>query len=216
NLSAGKDYLYSVKAYVSEDSKITYGKSSSAIYASTCPTKVSSVKVSKITASSYTLSWKKISSATSYIVYRYNESKKTYEKYKTVTGTSLKISGTAGQTKKYKVAAVRKKQSFSAVGAKSDTAYGFVKPGTVSVKATGKTKSVSLSWKGVKGATRYEIYIKSGNSYKKLKVLSSDKRSYTKTGLKKGVTYTFKVRAVTKHGSTESYGDFKTVSAKAK
>ncbi|MGN0467254.1 MAG: fibronectin type III domain-containing protein, partial [Acutalibacteraceae bacterium] len=112
NLSAGKDYLYSVKAYASDGSKITYGKSSGAIYASTCPTKVSSVKVSKITSSSYTLSWKKISSATSYIVYRYNDSKKTYEKYKTVTGTSLKISGKAGQTKKYKVAAVRKKQSF--------------------------------------------------------------------------------------------------------
>lgn len=59
--------------------------------------------------------------------------------------------------------------------------------------------SVKVTWNKVDGATRYVVYrsdLKSG-AYKRLKIIKdSDVTSYMDTGLKKGITYYYKVVAI--------------------
>lgn len=81
------------------------------------------------------------------------------------------------------------------------------------VKKQGKKiykKEVKLSWKKVKNADGYKIYMKSGNEkYKAVKTISNGKTvSYTKKNLKKGKTYYFKVRAYCKVNGKKVYGSY--------
>ena len=64
---------------------------------------------------------------------------------------------------------------------------------TVSVKAA--SGSVTVSWGGVKGAKSYYVYRKTaGGSWQRIATTTSIK--YTDKSAKKGVSYTYTVRAV--------------------
>lgn len=77
------------------------------------------------------------------------------------------------------------------------------------VKRSGK-KGAVVTWKKVKNASGYEIYMKNGNGpYKKIKnIKGGSKIRYIKKGLKKGKKYTFKVRAYKKEGNKKITGPF--------
>lgn len=81
-----------------------------------------------------------------------------------------------------------------------------------SVKKSGTTKA-KVSWKKVSGATAYEVYLKNGSGkYKLVKTITKGTTvSYTQTRLKKGNTYSFKVRAYVKVGSKKYYGSCSSV-----
>lgn len=68
---------------------------------------------------------------------------------------------------------------------------------TLRLKATGKNKSIKLTWTKVKGADGYIIYgAKCGNSMKKIKTIKGNtKVSYTQKKLKKGTYYKYIVVA---------------------
>lgn len=78
--------------------------------------------------------------------------------------------------------------------------------------ATSGSRKIKLSFKTATRATSYEIYRKhSGSSWKKVKTTTS--KAWTNSGLKRGRTYYYKVRAI--NGSTK--GSFSsTVKKKAK
>ncbi len=71
-------------------------------------------------------------------------------------------------------------------------------------------KEVKLSWKKVKNADGYKIYMKSGNGeYKAVKTITNGKTvNYKKKNLKKGKTYYFKVRAYCKVNGKKVYGSY--------
>ena len=71
-------------------------------------------------------------------------------------------------------------------------------------------KKAKVTWKRQKGATGYEIYLKSGNGkFKKVKSISKGTTtSYTIRNLKKTTKYTVKVRAYRKAGSAKAYGAY--------
>ena len=79
----------------------------------------------------------------------------------------------------------------------------------LSVKKQG-TSRAKLAWKKVPGADGYEISMRTGKgSYKAVKVIAKGKTtSYTKAGLKKGKSYTFRIRAYKKAGSKKIYGSY--------
>lgn len=87
-----------------------------------------------------------------------------------------------------------------------------------SVKASGKKKSVKLTWKKVKDATGYTVEMKSGKKYKVVKTINKgNTTSFTKTKLKKGTKYSFRVRAFVKSGANKAYSGYSSVkTAKAK
>ncbi len=129
-----------------------------------------------------TLHWEKNSEAKSYEVYRYDETKKDYVHYKTVTGNALELKYLVPEKEYlYKLKAVGKKPDGSEnqsiisapIAVKSE-----IPAFSSKITASDITDdSYVLSWKGVDDALRYNIYEVSGKTYKK--IASTSKTSYT-------------------------------------
>ncbi|WP_395014443.1 glycosyl hydrolase family 95 catalytic domain-containing protein, partial [Robinsoniella peoriensis] len=168
------------------------------------PGRVTGVKASKQTTNSIKISWKKETGAKSYIVSSYNYSKKKWEKIATTKKTSYVDKKKKAATKyKYRVTAVNKAGSGSA-SKSMITATQPVKP-TISLKQSGK--KVKLSWNKFK-ADKIEIFMKTGNGkYKKISTKPGKNTAYTKTKLKKGTSYRFRIRGYMERGE-KVYGAY--------
>ena len=75
------------------------------------------------------------------------------------------------------------------------------------------SRTVTLSWKDIAGAKGYKIYVKEpGSSKYRCRITKrSSVRSVTHRGLKKGKTYSYKMRAYKTTGGTTEYGPFSEV-----
>jgi len=179
----------------------------------TKPANVTGLKVKKNTSTSLTFTWKKVNGV-NYRLAFYKGSKKvstkyltgnryTYKKLKAATGYTLKITP-------YCVVNGKNIYAPAAKQVKTATAPAAVK--LKAVKKTGRSK-VKLTWKKTTGATGYEIYMKTNNAgYKKIKSISKAKTvSYAKTGLKKGKTYSFRLRAYKTVNGSKIYGAYSKV-----
>ncbi len=179
----------------------------------TKPANVTGLKVKKNTSTSLTFTWKKVNGV-NYRLAFYKGSKKvstkylkgnryTYKKLKAATGYTLKITP-------YRVVNGKNIYAPAAKQVKTATAPAAVK--LKAVKKTGRSK-VKLTWKKTTGATGYEIYMKTNNAgYKKIKSISKAKTvSYAKTGLKKGKTYSFRLRAYKTVNGSKIYGAYSKV-----
>ncbi|MGN1194651.1 MAG: fibronectin type III domain-containing protein, partial [Acutalibacteraceae bacterium] len=181
--------------------------------------KVSSLKASQST-SAISLSWSKVSGATGYQVYKYDSAKKKYVKLTSVSTNSYKATKlNSGTTYKYAVRAYKKVGSSYYYGSFSYITAA-TKPGTPTLAAKAGTKKVSLSWNKQTGATGYVVYMATSKNgtYKKIAtVKGSTNVSYIRTGLTKGKTYYFKVRAYKTVNSKNIYGSYSAIkSAKVK
>ena len=175
---------------------------------------------SKITASqtitTITLKWSKISEADYYRVYKYNTKTKKYEKLKDVTSTSLKIKDLkAGTGYKYKVRAVTKAgdlKIFSDFSAEFATATKTKTPSISSIYSKTKGKAV-VKWNNVSGESGYQLYYATSKdgTYKKVKSYSANKTAGSKSKLKSGKKYYFKVRAYKKTASGTVYSSWSAV-----
>lgn len=165
--------------------------------------KVSGIKSSSNTTKSLKLSWNKVSGASGYEVYQYNSKSKKYGKAADVKGTSVfvtKLSGASSysfRVRAYSIADGTKYFGSYSSRFKTSTAPG--KAAGLKTKKVSKTK-IKLTWKKTKGASGYAVYMKTGNgSYKRIKTITKGSTvKYTKTKLKKGKKYTFKIRAYKK------------------
>ena len=82
------------------------------------------------------------------------------------------------------------------------------------VTAANVSKGIKVSWGKVTGASKYNVYRKTGSgSWSKIKTTTST--SYTDSSAKAGTTYYYKVKAVAEKSSANS-ADSKVVSAAAK
>ena len=82
-----------------------------------------------------------------------------------------------------------------------------------SVKKSG-TGKMKLTWGKVTSASGYQIYMsnKKSSGYKKIATITKNKTvTYTKTKLKKGKTYYFKIRTYRKAGSKIYYGSYSNI-----
>ena len=78
-------------------------------------------------------------------------------------------------------------------------------PANVTVTTAKRSGSnISLAWNKVSKATGYEIYVKSGRSWKKLTTTSG--KSYTAKNL--SGTKTFRIRAYRKYNGVNYYGAY--------
>lgn len=149
-----------------------------------------SVKVSKKTTTSATLSWSSVKGAQKYIVYKYANKK--YTKVATTEKTSYTIKKLTSATKyTYVVKSYAKKNYESAYSSKK-TFYTL--PDAVkNLKATAKETSVTLSWSKVQRATGYIVYKVENGKYTKLNTTTN--LSYTVSKLTSGTKYTYAVAA---------------------
>ena len=212
--STGTTYYYRVKA-VNRDgmasgySNIVSGKAKAAAPAAP------SVTAGNSSTGKPRLTWKAVSGAVSYRIYR-SESRGTgYSLLGTTSSTSYVNTGVAaGKTYYYRVKAVNRDGMASGysniVSGKAKAAAPAAPSVTAGNSSTGKPR---LTWKAVSGAVSYRIYRSEsrGTGYSLLGTTSST--SYVNTGVAAGKTYYYRVKAVNRDGMASGYSNI--VSGKA-
>lgn len=179
------------------------------------PGATSSVSASSQTTSSVKLSWKKVSGAAGYTVYRYSSSKDAYVKVGTTTKTYLTVKNLyAGTSYKFKVVAYGKSAGGNKYNSKKYTVFTTAtKPDTPTLKVTAGTKQATLRWSKETG-TGYQIVYATNSKFSSAKKVTVSKSSTVKTTIKKltkGKTYYFKVRAYKTVDGKKIYGAYSTV-----
>lgn len=192
---------------------------STKVYFNIIPGKATVTAISD--SDSVTLNWNKVTGAKGYKVYSYNPETKKYKAIKTVSGTTYTIDKLECATNyTFTVRAYGKVNGETIWGNHSavSTATAPVAVSLKSVTQKNATKA-TLSWSEIP-ADGYEIYMATGKNgkYKKVKTIEKGSTvSYTKSSLKAGTTYYFKIKAFKTVGEAKVYGEFgnvKTVSIK--
>lgn len=146
-----------------------------------------------------TLTWKKASGATKYVIYRSTSQTSGFKKIKTVTTTNYTNKVKTGATYYYKVVSYSNKAKGGESTVVSATA---ICAAPTNVKATCKSNtSAKITWKKTSGAGLYAIYrSNSKNSgYTLLCNISKNKSSYTDKTVSAGTKYYYKICAVTRN-----------------
>jgi len=177
-------------------------------------------KITNITAklasyNSIQLSWNKISQADGYEIYRSTSKNGSYSLVKTIQSAStLKYKDTKRSLNKtyyYKVRAFKKTSGTTVRADFSKIVYAKTKLAVpkVTLRKLSST-SLKVTWKKVGGANGYQVKysLKKKSGYKTVPINKAGKRSYTKTGLKKGKTYFVRVRAYRKVNGNKIYGSW--------
>lgn len=179
--------------------------------APTRPAMVSGLKVAKQTDTSLSFSWKQVPGVRfRLMLYQGNEVISTkyvtgnnckYTKLKPATVYTLRVTP-------YRIVNGQNIYAISTGSAKTVTTPAKAK--LSKAKRSGKSK-VKLTWKKVSGASGYEISMKKGNGkYKKIKMVGK-KVSFTKTGLNKKTSYSFRIRAYVTVDGKKIYGTYSNV-----
>ncbi len=177
------------------------------------PEKVSSLKVTKANANSLQFFWGTVKGA-SYRLVLYKGSKAVYTVYtKNNSYTCKKLKAATAYT--VKVTSYVENNGTKLYASSQTTLKAATAPGKVklsSVKKTGSSK-VKIAWKKTTGADGYEVFMRTGKgSYKKIKTITKGKTiSCTKSGLKKGKSYSFRIRAYKKSAAGKAYGSYSIV-----
>ncbi|MCD8094609.1 MAG: fibronectin type III domain-containing protein [Ruminococcus sp.] len=219
SLSAGTTYKYRVRAYVTYNGTKYYGSYSSTITTTTKPATVSAKSSYSSTTSAVRINWTKVSGASGYQVQRYNSTTKTWVTIKTITSGSTvtykNSSLSAGTTYKYRVRAYKTLNSTKYYGSYSSTITTSTKPAKVTISSASKsTTAIRLNWKKVTGATGYKIqrYNSSTGKWVTIKTISSGSTlTYKNSGLKKGTTYKYRIRAYRKVNGKTLFGAYSAV-----
>jgi len=174
------------------------------------------VKAVSLGYSSVKVTWGAVTGAGEYEVYRASSKNGAYTKAGTASGTSWVQTGlTAGKAWYYKVQVKCVAGGVATYGGYSAIVTARPVPATpAGVKATrASSTSITLSWGGVAGTTRYEISraTSAGGPYTTVAVTTGPR--YTDTRLTTGKTYYYKVRAYRLVGTTKVYGSYSVVIA---
>ena len=166
------------------------------------------------TTTSAELTWNAIPNVTGYNIYRSTSKNGTFKKVGSATTNSYTDKGLSkGKTYYYKVACYVNsdgKQAISAYSSVVSVKAAAPAPAQVSAKKA-KSGAAKITWSKSTGANGYEVYMAASAKGKFTKAGTISKSatvSFTKSGLKSGKTYFFKVRAYTTVGGKKVYSDY--------
>lgn len=216
DVRSGKTYQYKVRCYWTIGGTNYYGNYSSVVSVTTPPAKVSNVSTEKKSSTYLTLSWKKVSGASGYRVYKYNTGTKAYEKVTTIASgstTSYKVTGLASATEyQFKVRAYKKTDDGNLWGSSSAVYKESTNPlKTKNLKLSTKSSAVTLSWSKVARSSGYAVYRYDSKTKKYVRIATVKRGktvTYKDTKLKKGSTKHYKVRAYKTYNGTNYYGSY--------
>ena len=171
------------------------------------------ISVKNSTSSTVNLSWKKVSGAKNYVVYRYDSAKKKYVKLGTTSKTTYTAKNlTSAKKYTFAVKAYAKKNYLSDYSTKKST---YTRPSAVkNLTASVSTDSAVLFWNKVTGATGYIVYKVEDGKYTKLATTKA--LTYTVSNLSESADYTYAVAAYvskTTYLSEKTTVDFSTTAA---
>ncbi len=205
----GTTYYYKVKAVNSNGAESVYSNAKSIKCVPAAPT----VTISR-SGGKAKLSWKKVSGAKKYWIYRSTDGK-TYKQYTSTTKLSYTDSKSKSGTKYYykvkAIAVVNNTNVGSAYSTAKSITTTLAKPTVKITTSNGKPK---LTWSKVTGADKYYIYRSTdGKTFKYY--TSTTKLSYTNTGAKKNTKYYYKVKAICSSSTAANSAYSTVVSIKA-
>ena len=210
--ASGK-YTYYVQPYIETESDVIWSDRTqvTAFDKTVKPAKLTA----KQTITTITLSWSKVTGATGYRVYKYNSKTKKYEYLKSTTGTSLKIIDLKSGTKyKFKIRAYVKNSGtvYGQYSSVLETSTRTKTPSITDIYSKAKGKAV-VKWSNVTGESGFQLYYATSKdgTYKKVKSYEANKLAGSKTKLKSGKKYYFKVRAYKKTSSGTVYSSWSAV-----
>ena len=184
---AGVTYYYKVKAVNSA------GESAFSNVVSGKTTVTTLTMGHSATSGKPQLTWKAVSGAASYKVYRATSKNGAYSVINTTKAlTYTNVGAALGTTYYYKVEALNaagKSLGFSAV------VEGKVAP-VLAVGYSSVSGKPQLTWKAVPGATEYQVYRSTQQNSGYTKINTTTSTSYVNTGAKAGTTYYYKIVAV--------------------
>ena len=199
---AEKADKYAVRAYSKYDGVVVYGSWSSVIsLASKAPTP-SAVHMTDKTSGGFTVNWTGNELCDGYEVYVATPEKPEPYYYKTVTDTSLKVSGFKKLTfRKYKVRSFINTSAGKIYSDFSPLAAALTLPQTPkNLKLTAGSSSITVNWEKVSDASSYTVFYKAaGGQYK---TLNTESNSCTITKLQSLTDYTV---YVTSTATAESF-----------
>ena len=208
----GTTYYYKVKA-----AKVVNGKNVYSVYSNVKSVKcVPAAPVVSISRSNGKpkLTWKAVTGASKYYIYRSTDGK-TFKYYEKTTKTSFTDSKSAsGKKYYYKVKAVTVVNGKAIVSGYSNVKSIFTSLAKPTVKITTASGKPKLTWGKVTGADKYYVYRSTdGKTFKHF--ATTTKLSYTNTSAKKGTKYYYKVKAVCSANSNANSAYSTVVSIKA-
>ena len=201
-IESGNTYYYKVRALKSDGTAGAWSSVVSVTYKQTLT--APAVTGGNDAQGRPTLTWKAVSGAAKYEVYRARSKDGTYTKYSTTTGTAYTNSSylTSGATYYYKVRALDANGNAGP--------YSAVVSVTCRLKLTAPTVTggkdsqgrPTLKWNAVTGAAKYEVYRARSKDGDYIKYSTVTGTSYTNTSyLANGTTYYYKVRALGSDGT---------------
>lgn len=175
DLKSATVYEVRVRAYKKLASKRTYGKYSSSVKTVTDPNEPKSLSFKKLSSSKIKLSWKAVSKADGYRIYKYNKSTSSWERVAKTTDTSKTLSVSSKETERFRVKAYKVLSNKYYYSDASNSVTCTASPQSASSITKAKAKEIALKDAGlskvydydiekekVKGSTVYEIDFKSG------------------------------------------------------
>ena len=210
-LKATTAYKFRILPYKTVDGVKVYGGEATASV-KTVPTAVKNFAFKTRTAISVTLKWTKNASANGYVIEQYKGGKwvaiKTITKNATV---SYKVTGLkTATTYKFRIKAYAKDGSNKLYSASYATKSVKTLPSAVK-KFTYKNRTknaITLKWAKNTSADGYVIEQYKGKKWVVIKTVTKKATvNYKVTGLKKGTTYKFRIKAYAKDGSKKIYSE---------
>ncbi len=210
--SIGTTYYYKVKAVAVVDGK-NYASDYSVAKSIQCKPAAPTVSINRSNGKPK-LSWKAVSGATKYWIYRSTDGVN-FKYWDCTTKTSYTNSGAASGTKYYyRVKAVAVVNGKNIVSANSSTKSLFTSLAKPSVSITTSNGKPKLTWKAVTGTDKYYLYRSTdGKNFSYFD--STTKTTYVNSGAKKNTKYYYKVKAVCASNSNANSAQSSTVSIKA-
>ena len=207
--SIGTTYYYKVKAVNANGAASDYSVSKSIQRKPAAPT----VSINRSNGKPK-LSWKAVSGATKYWIYRSTDGKN-FKYFDSTTKLSYTNSGAASGTKYYyrvkAVTVVNGKNVTSANSGTKSLLTSLAKPSVSITTSNGKPK---IYWNAFDGAVKYWVYRSTdGKTFKYYD--STTKASYTNLSAKKNTKYYYKVKAVCASNSNANSAQSSAVSIKA-
>ena len=164
-----------------------------------------------------TLTWKAVTGAAKYEVYRARSKDGDYIKYSTVTGTSYTNTSYIenGNTYYYKVRALKSDGTAGAWSSIVSVTYKQTLPAPAVTGGNDSQGRPTLKWNAVTGAAKYEVYRARSRSGEYIKYSTVTGTSYTNTSyIENGNTYYYKMRALDANGTAGAWSSIVSVTYK--
>ena len=212
----GNTYYYKVRALDANGTAGAWSSVVSVTYKQTLP--APTVTGGNDSQGRPTLTWKAVTGAAKYEVYRARSRSGEYIKYSTGTGTSYTNTSYIenGNTYYYKVRALKSDGTAGAWSSIVSVTYKQTLPAPAVTGGNDSQGRPTLKWNAVTGAAKYEVYRARSKDGDYIKYSSVTGTSYTNISyIENGNTYYYKVRALKSDGTAGAWSSIVSVTYRA-